>query len=908
MRSLLNCIFSAGLLLTCYAEPSWIGLDREKNQAQVMPQGQWIWQNEDHLKVVNKTVTFQKNFELKEEYTSANLLIAADDKFVLNVNGQKVFEHNKWSDLVPIDIMKYLAPGNNIIQIDVTNGSLSPSGLILDLIIKRKNKEDLIIYTDNTWVVKEDGHPWAPVKSIGKYGVAPWGRELEYLDNKLDLPPASYLRKEFETSKEVKKASFTGTALGLFTVEINGKQVHDEYFNPGWTDYHKRVYTRTYDVTELIRDRKKSAIGIVLVDGWYAGFVGYHGKRDLYGKNPRFYGYLDIEYYDGTKHRVESDLSWKAAKGPTFEADFQKGEAYDARLEMPGWNQVNFDDSLWQKVDVTESINAKLLPHPSAPVRAFREMKPTKVTNPKKGIYVFHMESNFAGFARLKVKAPRGTKIVLNFGEMLKEDGTILTENLRGARSQDTYICKGDGIEIWQPSFTYHGFQYVSVTGYPGEPPIDAITGVEVTTDLQLTGTFETSNEQINQLYQNIIQTQRANFIDIPTDCPQRDERLGWTGDAQAYVRTACYNNDVKLFFSKWLQDLRDAQLDSGCFPSVAPSISGSGGNECGGPGWADAGIICPWTIYEVYNDKQVLTDSYASMTKFMDYRIKSMKNFLPPENFHAYGDWLNINADTPKDLIYITYTAGNAQIMTKVAELLEKVQDVIKYKNFYENLKKSFNEHYVEEDGKIKGHTQTAYVLALKYDLVDGERYQQAVAHLVERIEARNVHLSTGFVGTKDLMNVLSKIGRNDLACRLLFNDTYPSWLLPVKNGATSIWERWNGWTPEHGFNSMEMNSFSHYSYGSVGQWMFENIGGIQMGSPGYEHVIIKPIITEYLSWAKVSYQSVNGMISVEWRKNDKQLLLAVKVPTNATIYIPGELEPRRLPAGEYSFRSKIK
>lgn len=730
--------------------------------------------------------------------------------------------------------------------------------------------------------------------------------EKEKLDYLLVAP--RFLRKEFRVENPVKRAMLYASALGNYQMTINGEYIGDDYFTSGWTDYRLRVYYNAYDVTGLLK-KGENAIGGVLADGWYAGYVGGEKFRDHYGKNPRLLGQLVIEYKDGPATVIATDSSWHAKTGPMLESDFLAGETYDARLEMDGWNEAGFDETSWASVDVTEKIEAKVQAYPTAGVKVFQEIEPLLISEPVKGNFVFDMGTNFAGFARLKVKGEKGTKITLRFAERLKADGTVYTANLRHARVIDTYICKGEGVEIWQPKFTFHGFQYVEMTGFPGKPDKDAITGIELTSATPVSGSFECSDPRLNQLYHNICQTQRANFIDVPTDCPQRDERLGWTGDAQAYIRTASLNTDVQSFFRKWLVNLTDAQLKDGDLPKVAPAI-GNWIDGSGGPAWADAGIICPWAIYEVYGDKAVLAKHYEAMVKFVDFRDRSAPDHLAPKDFHCYGDWLNINADTPKEVIYTSYTAGDAKIMAKIAAILGKDNDVKKYNKLYDDYKLAFNKAYVNEDGIIKGDTQTVYVLALWFDLVDGAMKEKAQQHLIERIKQRNWHLSTGFVGTRDLMHVLSKIGRTDVAYRLLFTDTYPSWLFPVKNGATSIWERWNSWTPENGFGDIGMNSFSHYTYGAVGQWMFENIGGIKLSKPGYNEIVIKPYITDKLTWAKTSYDCIHGKIAVAWLRDGEKVTLNVTIPVNtkATIYVPGNSTPVKVGSGKYEFTSSVK
>ena len=557
--------------------------------------------------------------------------------------------------------------------------------------------------------------------------------------------------------------------------------------------------------------------------------------------------------------------------------------------EMPGWNGPDFDDTDWKSVAVGSSeVQPKVQAEVSQPVIVFEKLKPISVSEPAPGKYIFNMDQNFAGVIRITIKGKPGQRITLRHGERLNPDGTLYTTNLRSAKATDTYICKGDGKETWQPYFTFHGFQYVELTGLDAKPDVDTMVGLALSSDTPTTGTFECSDAMVNKLQSNAVWTQRANFIDIPTDCPQRDERLGWTGDAQVYINTACYQNDVQAFFTKWLIDLEDAQRPDGQFPMVAPlKVAG----DDGGPAWADAGVICPWTIYKMYGDKQVLRTHYDAMRKFIAFcRDRSTKEMLPPEKFHCFGDWLNIKDNTPKDVIYTAYFAYSTKLMAQIAEVLDKPQDRAKYIELFNDIKRSFNQAYVQQDGKIKGDSQTAYVMAIAFDLLDSDKQKLAADHLIRRIKECNWHLSTGFVGTKDLMLVLAKIGRNDVAYRLLHNDTFPSWGFTIKNGATSIWERWNGWTPDQGFGDPKMNSFSHYSFGAVCQWMFENIGGIQTDGAGFKHILLKPQPGGKLIWAKTTHDSIRGRIQTDWKIKDGTFDCDVTIPPNttATLYLP--------------------
>jgi alpha-L-rhamnosidase len=722
---------------------------------------------------------------------------------------------------------------------------------------------------------------------------------------KLILPPPVYLRTEFQVTRPVRRATVYTTALGIHDLHFNGKRVSDDYFNPGWTNYAKRVYYRAYDVTGQVR-QGRNALGAILADGWYSGYVGYGKMRHHYGKNTRLKAQLHLVFEDGGTEVVATGSNWKAATGPILEADFLMGETFDARKALHGWDTPGFDDSTWNAVAVGAELNPLVQAHPSPPVTSFAELKPRSITEPKPGTYVLDLGQNFAGVPRLKVRGEPGQKITLRFAERLSPDGTIYTTNLRSARCVDTYNCSGTGEEVWSSRFTFHGFQYIEITGLKSAPTLDTVTGIALSSDTPVVGRFQCSDPMLNQLHSNIYWTQRANFIDIPTDCPQRDERLGWTGDAQVYIHTAALNCDVQAFFTKWLVDLVDAQRPDGQFPMVAPvKVAGNDG----GPAWADAGVICPWTLYQVYGDRRLLERQYPSMVKFIEFcRNRCTPDLLPPKQFHCFGDWLSIGAETPKDVIFTAYFALSTQITARAAEVLGKTDDVARFRELYEKVKSAFNKGYVAADGRIKGNTQAVYVLALAAGLVEGEKAGQAAHYLVEDIERKGNHLSTGFIGTKDLMLVLSKIGRRDVAYRLLFNDTFPSWGFSIKHGATSIWERWDGWTPAKGFQDPGMNSFAHYSFGAVYGWMVENIAGISSDGPAYKKIVLAPYPGGGLTRAQTSYKSIRGEIATAWKIEDGRFKLDVIIPANTTakVVLPGET--REIGSGRYSFEAEMK
>jgi len=895
--------WSMGLLSQSDWKADWIGYDK-KRQPEVskapLDEAKWIWFAGDQgsdIPAGNRVFMTQVPIPEEAIIDKAELLVAADDRHWFNINGASASIGEGWERLQLVDVTQRMQPGMNSIRVQVENASRGPAGLIAKLTVTTTKGKTYTWVTDGSWRCTdspgEDWHKreiapdaWPNCRVIGDYGCEPWGT-LQY--EKLFLPPPVYLRTTFEVESPVRRAVVYATALGLYDLHLNGARVTEDYFNPGWTDYTKRVYYRAYDVTNLVGPGE-NALGAILADGWYSGYIGWKRIRDHYGEKPRFRAQLHIEYVNGKTDIVSTGRSWKASTGPIREADFLMGETYDARMAMDNWCEPGFNADDWDRVDTGAEMRPVVEAHPGPPVIAIEEFRAIEITEPQPDTYVLNLGQNFAGVPRLTLKGKPGQTIRLRFAERLNPDGTVYTTNLREARVIDTYTCCGEGVEVWQPRFTFHGFQYVEITGLDSPPTRDTLVGVALSSDTPDVGSFECSDPMLNQLVSNIFWTQRANFIEIPTDCPQRDERLGWTGDAQVYVRTATLNTDVQAFFDKWLIDLTDAQREDGQFPMVAP-LKVAGGD--GGPAWADAGVICPWTIYWVYGDHRILERQYDSMTRFIEFcKNRSTDDLLPPERFHCFGDWLSIKADTPTDVICTAYFAYSTKLTARAAEILGKTKDALKYNRLHEQIKSAFNKAYVSSDGRIKGDTQCCYVLALAFDLLDAEKAKLAARHLVEDIESRDWHLSTGFIGTKDLMLALEKIGRNDVAYRLIHNDTFPSWGFSIRHGATSIWERWDGWTPEEGFQNPGMNSFAHYSFGAVYQWMVENIGGIRSAAPAYREVVIKPQPGGRLTYAKVGYKSIQGPIQSCWELADDALLLDVTIPVNtsATIYVPTE------------------
>ncbi len=731
--------------------------------------------------------------------------------------------------------------------------------------------------------------------------------------------PSPYLRKEFATSSDIKSGRLHVTALGLYECEVNGTRIGDDVFTPGWTDYNKRVQYQTYDVTSLIR-QGPNAIGAILGDGWYCGHIEWR-NRQMYGDRPWFLSQLEITLADGSRQIIPTDATWKTTIGPILESDTIVGESYDARRELGAWSSPNYAEATWSSVTLGPKYPHPIVASASPRVRRINELHPIAPPVIKdiwpQPLSIFDFGQNLSGRARLKIKAPGGSTIRIRYAEALNPDGTIYVENLRAARCIDFYTCSGNGEETWEPRFTFHGFRYVELTGYPKDAILD-VTAMALHSDTPAAGTFACSNSLLNQLQHNIQWGQKGNFLEVPTDCPQRDERLGWTGDAQVFVRTACFNFDVQGFFNKWIQDLRDAQGSKGQIPMVAPNPQDPEAD--GGPAWSDATIICPWTIYLCYGDRRILEHHYASMQRFIDYllahRCKGhIRSHVDVDKWGGFGDWLALDGrdawsgGTPKDLIGTAYLAHDADLMSRIALILGKKEDAAKYRELHEKTVAAFQNRFVTPEGLVAGGTQTSYVLALHFNLLPENLRAPAAKELVCDIEGRKWHLTTGFVGTSYLCPVLADHGYLDIAYKLLEQETYPSWLFPVKNGATTIWERWDGWTPEKGFQDKAMNSFNHYAYGAIGAWMYRTVAGLDLdpADPGYRHILFCPRPGGTLTWAEATLPTPYGPASIRWDKKEKSLEVQLTIPTNArATFIPPDNYPgekREFQSGTHRF-----
>ena len=728
--------------------------------------------------------------------------------------------------------------------------------------------------------------------------------------------PAHYYRKEFPLSKKVKSARVYVTSKGLYQLFLNGEKVSDDLFTPGWTTYNKRLQYQVYDVTSMLK--VNNSMGAMLGDGWYRGTIGRNKKENLYyyGDKLALFVQLQINYTDGTSELVTTDQSWKVTTGAIIESDIYNGEIYDARKEMSGWNQPGFDDNKWEKVAVVSHSNDILVEQRGVPVKAIQEIQPVKSLVTPKGEMVFDMGQNMVGWVRLKVKGKKGDQITLKFAEVLDKEGNFYTVNLRAAKATLTYILKGEVEEIFEPYFTFYGFRFVKLEGFHQTPALDQITGIVIYSEMKPTGTFTCSDSLINQLQSNIQWGQKGNFLDVPTDCPQRDERLGWTGDAQVFAPTAAFNFDVSAFYTKWLKDLAADQLPDGKVPDVIPDVrNGRGGSTA----WADAALIVPWTMYLSYGDKRILEEQYTSMKGWVDYMSgRAGEDFLWTGDNH-YGDWLAYastssdytGATTEKDLIATAYYKYSSGLLAEIARIIGKNEDAEKYAALSENIKKAFIGEFVTPAGRLISHTQTAYSLAIAFDLLPENLVPAAAKYLAEDVRKMR-HLTTGFVGTPLLCKTLSNQGYEELAFLLLNRKEYPSWLYPVTQGATTIWERWDGQKPDGTFQTVGMNSFNHYAYGAIGEWLYTNVAGIRIDekNPGYKHFYLEPHPGGGLTHAEAEHQTMYGKIKSAWKIEGENFTYDVEIPANttATVILPGkEKEPQKLGSGKYSFSSSL-
>jgi alpha-L-rhamnosidase len=729
-----------------------------------------------------------------------------------------------------------------------------------------------------------------------------------------EIPPCPLIRKSIELHEKPVQALVFASALGDYEIYVNGKKPDGRLLSPEWTDYNKRVQYQVYDITALL-SKGSNVIGAQLADGWYAGMLGptrwseYFPKRGAYGLNRRLFFQMMVRYDGGRTDTIVSDGSWKIFRdGPMRIADNFLGEKYDAGREVPGWNLNGFDDSGWEAVSTVSPENINLVPQLNQPVKIIETLESKSVTKTKNGSWLFDAGANIAGWCRISIKGKPGDVIVLRHGELLDNSGELYTENLGAAVQRDTVILGQSGELEYEPRFTYHGFRYVEVSGLSGNPDKSILRTEVIASDQPRTGEFECSNPMLNQLYTNLNRSHVSNMIGVPTDCPQRDERCGWMGDIYIFGQTAVFNRDMAAFFTKWMTDIFDAQSARGTFPDIAPHPFAYEKHFTNAPGWADAALKVPWLMYSNYGDLEIIDRNFESYERYIENIRKQNPDLIWKSGLGLnYGDWLNGNtlnaegfpktgAQIPSTVFSTIMFYNSTRTLARMAEVTGRTDKAGLYNNLADKIKTAWKEHFVDKNGQIEGDAQSCYAMALFYDIFPPEMEQVFEKRMIEKFIPYSGRMNTGFHSTLCLMKELVKRGYEDKAYELLETNEFPSWGYSIEQGATSIWERWDGFVKGRGFQGAGMNSFNHYAFGAIGEWMYENILGIQPDtvSVGFTHFILKPLPGGTLTWAKGSYNSISGLIEAGWKKEGSRFEYNFSIPpnTSATVYIPSKSE----------------
>jgi alpha-L-rhamnosidase len=881
----------------------------------------WIWYPEGDpvAGVPPSTRYFRRTIDLAATPAGATLVLTGDDTADVWVNGTQVSTSprvaDSWQSAAVVDLTSRLSSGTNTIAVRSENTTQSPAAMIGKLVVR----DGPTVVTDGGWRASQigptgweqpgfDDNAWPAARALATYGTGPWSSNVRITE------PAPMLRKGFTVSKPVASARLLTTALGLHETTLNGRRVGADVLAPGWTDYTKRLQYKVFDVTGQIR-HGANALGALLGNGWYSGSLGFAGSQ-RYGTRPWYSAQLRLTFTDGTTSVVGTDSSWKVATSPIRRDDLYHGETYDARLAVPGWDLPGFDDSGWTAPVVRTEAPPTMVSQVDNGVTVQQEFRPMSVTQPKPDVWVFDLGQNFTGWNRLAVRGPAGTTVTMRHAEVLNPDGTVYTTNLRAAQVTDRFTLAGTGgVETYEPRFTVHGYRYVEVTGLPAGtiPTADMITGRAAWAAGGQPGTLTTSNPLVNQLQHNIVWGTRSNMLSIPTDCPQRDERLGWTGDIGIFAGTATFNLATQNFLDKFADDLTDAQRADGAFTDVAPAVIDGAGRA----GWGDAGVIVPYTVWQRYGDTAVIDEHFAAMARWVDYLRATARPDLIRDVW-TFGDWLNVNDNTAQDLISTAFFSWSARLVSRMAAATGRTAEATSYGQLADAVAAAFTNRFLAADGTVGANTQTGYVLALAFGLLPESRRQQAADKLAAKVAATGGHLSVGFLGVENLLPVLADNGHVDTAYQILLQPDFPGWGYMNSRGATTIWERWDGILPDGSFNTPDMNSFNHYGMGSVGDFLYRQVGGLGPASPGYGSLLIAPKPGGALTSARTAYETPYGQAVSDWSMSGGGLTLrvtvpagtsaTVRVPSSGTISYPPEAVPTapgvfHVPAGQYVF-----
>jgi alpha-L-rhamnosidase len=871
----------------------WIAAADAETKADHETPLHWIWGDTPGGPVSRK---FRYRFELPSATKTARVtLIVQSELKGLWINGEALALDPPGDSESTQAFDVTLKPGVNVLALEASVKEKAPIGLPtgrLAGLVRVRLADGTItrLTTGPDWKTSLDApgawqapgfddSGWKPAQDTSaRSGQIPWPAE-----------PAIQMRRAFTSRGKVRQARLYATALGGYEARINGRRVSDALLTPESANFKKHVLYRAYDVTGMLA-AGDNVLGLTIGDGWYASTQIFLGRYS-YGPPPRrALAQLEIEYADGSREVVGTDLDWRIAAGPIRSSELYNGEVYDARDETPGWDAPGFDAKGWEAAlpaPMSLPIDAEVCP----PIRASQTLKVRAITEPKPGVFVFDFGQNFAGWCRLHVKGPAGTAVELRFAEIRKASGEVDQSNLRSARASDLYTLKGDpGGETWEPRFTYHGFRYVEVHGYPGKPGPEALDGIVIHSDLPASGQLVVDNALIEQIWRNTVWSQRSNFMGIPTDCPQRDERMGWMGDAEVFWDAAAFNMDVDAFTRRFMGEVRASQRADGAFTDVSPLpvplLAGS-------PGWADAGVILPWTAWQRYGDTAVIDENWVAMDRYIAEILEANPDYIWAHKRGVdYGDWLSLDgkspgdATTPKDLVGTAMWAYTTSLMVQMAEATGRDAVATRYHALHNSIAAAFNAAYVKPDGTVGNDSQTSYVLPLRFGLLPESLRAEAGHRLADNIRRRGTLLSTGFLGTPFSLDVLADTGHTDLAYSLLLRTEYPSWGYMIRKGATTMWERWNG-----DVGDVSMNSYNHYAFGAVGGFLFRRVAGIAPAAPGFKRILVKPALDPRVKAGGADYDSILGRISTRWRQGEAGLSLDLIVPPNATAEV-------RLPA----------
>ena len=889
----------------------WIG-HTDPAEAKALREVRWLWlPGGDAGHVPGRQAAefhYVLHLDAKPEWAVLHCLTGGT--FTAEVNGQQTGHKEEWGAFDREDLRDELhvgsgASGDNEIIVRTTARGADAPGTVANafaavLELRDSHGRGRQIVTDASWSARPNSvAPWQPAQVVGPLGalrvnVGSDRREMEAAPDRISTE-VSLLRTTFAVHGGVRSARLYITAMGSYRAFLNGERVGENELTPGFTDFRKRVLYQTYDVTQNM-EAGTNVLGVKLGGGWHGSPLLWAGVREFSGPD-LVRAQLVVTLRDGTKKVVLTDSSWKGARDATDSAEIYGGESYDARLAENGWETVGFKPGpSWSAVsEGSVPDDVRLSAQPDTPPHVSQTLKPVSViavdaAGVEPGTKLFDMGQNMVGVVRLRVRGERGVTVRLRFAERLKADGSVYTENLRNADATDEYTLRGGGVEEWTPAFTFHGFRYVQVEGLPSGAGQDALLGeVENSLPDEPSMRFSSSSALLNSMFELGLWGQRGNFVSIPTDCPQRDERMGWMGDAGVFWRTGSYNFDIDAFTHKFMDDVTDAQNARGSFANISPNLLLVGSEETGAPGWGDAGVLVPYATWMQYGDRSVIDRNWDAMERWMQFIESSNPQGLRQKDLGPnYADWLAPDPHTPKDLVATAYWALIAQQMQAMALASGRGEAAERYGKLYDKIRKAYRKAYVHEDGSVEGDTQTAYVLTLYTGMANAEQHAALADHLVADIGKHGDHLTTGFLGTPFLLFVLDEEGRSDVAYRLLLNDTYPSWGYMVSKGATTWWERWNGDTGDP-----SMNSYNHYAFGSVMAWVYRRVSGIDTDArgPGFHHLVIAPRADPRLTHARAEYMSTYGEVVTDWTRTDEgglQLTVSLPANTTATVHLP--------------------